>query len=222
MGLGLLSCDVVPTPRRAGSFGNMEQLIVHPSAKERKELKSASSHVHLLLPWQDQEEERRHWHLALWFLPENNGWQGPNLHFCSHSQVCHQKTEGPERPEALLLEACLAFSKWINLHNNNTATNMGVSYWVCFCLCSKIEVGSFFHVGSLHSGPACFLSINPGPRQSISLLYSFMLGQRKSDHIWTCDPNCVCQILPTRNLKLELHLLRVICSPQWRKVKTKN
>ena len=44
-------------------------------------------------------------HLTLWFLHENGGWQGLDLQhdFCRHSEVCHQKTEGTERPVEVLL-----------------------------------------------------------------------------------------------------------------------
>ena len=72
----------------------------------------------------------------------------------------------------------------------------------------------FFHVGALHGGTACLLSIELGPRWSVSLLYFFMVGQKRSDHTWTCDLTSAYQILHTRNLTLELYLLGVICSPQ--------
>ncbi|KAK1340559.1 hypothetical protein QTO34_019129 [Cnephaeus nilssonii] len=41
-------------------------------------------------------------------------------HFCRHSQVSQQKTEGIERPvEAPQFETLRAYNKWVNLYNNN-------------------------------------------------------------------------------------------------------
>ena len=49
-------------------------------------------------------------------------------HFCRHSKVSHQKTEGIEGPvEAPPFETLLAYNKWVNLwNNNNNNKNQGL------------------------------------------------------------------------------------------------
>ncbi|KAH0507172.1 60S ribosomal protein L37a [Microtus ochrogaster] len=88
---------------------------------------SQHTKVHMLLLWQDQDEETSHRHLALWFLHENSGWRGLDLQhdFCRHSEVCHQKTEGTEGPVKVLPFDTQAHSivhsqlnKWVNLRNS--------------------------------------------------------------------------------------------------------
>ena len=59
-------------------------------------------------------------HLALWLLQEDGSRSRLDLqhHFCHHSKVCHQKTEGVERlVETPPFETLLAYNKWVNLHN---------------------------------------------------------------------------------------------------------
>uniref|UniRef100_A0A8I3PT04 Ribosomal protein L37a n=3 Tax=Canis lupus TaxID=9612 RepID=A0A8I3PT04_CANLF len=48
----------------------------------------------------DQDEKASGGHLALRLLHEDRGRRRLDLqhHFCCHSKVCHQKTEGVERP----------------------------------------------------------------------------------------------------------------------------
>uniref|UniRef100_A0A4X1T3J5 Uncharacterized protein n=2 Tax=Sus scrofa TaxID=9823 RepID=A0A4X1T3J5_PIG len=60
-------------------------------------------------------------HLALWLLHENGSWWYLDLHhFCHHSKVSHQKTQGIEGTiEAPPMETLLAYDKWVNLCNNN-------------------------------------------------------------------------------------------------------
>lgn len=75
------------------------------------------------------------WHLALWFLHEtvaggtNSGWRGLDLqlHFCSYSEVGHQKVEGTERlVEVLLSETHPVCNKWVNLHKRELLLKMGM------------------------------------------------------------------------------------------------
>nr|XP_058908787.1 large ribosomal subunit protein eL43 isoform X2 [Kogia breviceps]XP_058908788.1 large ribosomal subunit protein eL43 isoform X2 [Kogia breviceps] len=80
-----------------------------------------------------QDEETSCGNLALWFLHENGSWWCVDLqfwnqicfsfqhHFCRHSKVCHQKTEGIEGPvEAPPFDTLLAYNKRVNLCNKIT------------------------------------------------------------------------------------------------------
>uniref|UniRef100_A0A673TFB7 Ribosomal protein L37a n=1 Tax=Suricata suricatta TaxID=37032 RepID=A0A673TFB7_SURSU len=78
-----------------------------------------SQHAKYTCSFCDQDEETSCGDLALWFLHENRSWWCLDLqhHFCCHSKVGHQKTEGVERPvEASPFEILLAYNKWVNLY----------------------------------------------------------------------------------------------------------
>ena len=69
------------------------------------------SHVHLLLWWQDQDEEASRWHLALWLLHENSAWQGSDLQHHSVAATVKsaiRRLKEPDKPvKALRSETSL-------------------------------------------------------------------------------------------------------------------
>ena len=93
-----------------------------PSGKWWRKLRSACTPSTLDPSVAKLDEEASCADLPLWFLQENSGWWCLDLqhYFCRHSQVCHQKTEGLERPVgAPRFETLLAYNKWVNLCNKN-------------------------------------------------------------------------------------------------------
>lgn len=77
--------------------GQIQDLLWCPPRESGEEnLNQPASQVHLLLLWQDQDEETSCGHLGLWFLHESGSrWcldLQPNL--CCHREVCHQKSPG--------------------------------------------------------------------------------------------------------------------------------
>lgn len=78
------------------------------------EMRQHVHQVHFLVLWQEQDEEPRLSHLALWLLHENWLVGLDLLHFC------HQKTKGTERPaRVLLVGTSPASNKWVNLHRKD-------------------------------------------------------------------------------------------------------
>ena len=126
LGLELVFCDVATCTKNVEIIGKYETYYSGLPQENGEENWNKPTHqVHLLLLQQNQDEEMSCGNLALWFLQENGSWWYLDLyhHFCHHSKVCHQATEGMERTvEAPPFDTWLAYNKSLNLCNNNRDT----------------------------------------------------------------------------------------------------